>query len=63
MQIGSSSASLISKYLAPDTSAADAGPAATTATPTVSDHVAAVDEQAPIRSVSTTQGTLVDTYL
>jgi hypothetical protein len=30
---------------------------------TVADHVAAVDEQEPIRSVHGTQGTLVDTYL
>jgi hypothetical protein len=39
-----------------------------TATPetvakTIADHVAAVDDQEPIRSVSTTRGTLVDTYL
>jgi hypothetical protein len=30
---------------------------------TIADHVAAADEQEPIRSVSTTLGTLVDTYL
>jgi hypothetical protein len=30
---------------------------------TVADHVAATDTQEPIRSVHTTQGTLVDTYL
>jgi hypothetical protein len=30
---------------------------------TVADHVAAADDQEPIRSVSTTRGTLVDTYL
>jgi hypothetical protein len=30
---------------------------------TVADHVAALDDQEPIRSVSTTRGTLVDTYL
>jgi hypothetical protein len=30
---------------------------------TVADHVSAVDEQEPIRSVQSTQGTLVDTYL
>ncbi len=39
---------------------AAAGP---TANPTIADHVAAADEQEPIRSVSTTLGTLVDTYL
>jgi len=31
--------------------------------PTIADHVAAADEQEPIRSASSTQGTLVDTYL
>jgi hypothetical protein len=30
---------------------------------TVADHVAATDAQEPIRSVHTTQGTLVDRYL
>ena len=30
---------------------------------TVADHVAALDDQEPIRSGSTTRGTLVDTYL
>jgi hypothetical protein len=30
---------------------------------TVADHVAALDDQEPIRSASTTRGTLVDTYL
>jgi hypothetical protein len=34
-----------------------------TAAPTVADHVAALDEQEPIRSVSATRGTMVDTYL
>jgi hypothetical protein len=29
----------------------------------IAEHVAASDEQDPIRSASTTQGTLVDTYL
>jgi hypothetical protein len=33
------------------------------APPTVADHVAALDEQEPIRSVSATRGTMVDTYL
>jgi hypothetical protein len=33
------------------------------AAPTVADHVAALDEQEPIRSVSATRGTMVDTYL
>jgi hypothetical protein len=30
---------------------------------TIADHVAAVDDHEPIRSASTTRGTLVDTYL
>lgn len=30
---------------------------------TIADHVAAVDEQEPIRSLSATLGTLLDTYL
>jgi hypothetical protein len=51
-----------------DTRVADrrkAGAAASAAAPpaTVADHVAALDEQEPIRSVSATRGTLVDTYL
>ena len=32
-------------------------------TSTIADHGAAADVHAPIRSVSTTQGTRVDTYL
>ena len=30
---------------------------------TIADHVAAADDREPIRSLSTTQGTLLDTYL
>jgi hypothetical protein len=30
---------------------------------TIADHVAAADHHEPIRSLSTTQGTLLDTYL
>jgi hypothetical protein len=30
---------------------------------TIAEHVAATDEREPIRSASSTQGTLVDTYL
>ncbi|MET0493647.1 MAG: hypothetical protein ABW000_11010 [Actinoplanes sp.] len=33
------------------------------ATTTIAEHVASADEHEPIRSVSLTQGTLVDTYL
>jgi hypothetical protein len=64
MAIGSISSNAVS------TGTADtrfAGPKAREAAerpePTIADHVAAVDDQAPIRSGSTTQGTLVDTYL
>ena len=32
-------------------------------TPSIADHVAAADDAEPIRSVSATLGTLVDTYL
>jgi hypothetical protein len=31
--------------------------------PTIADHVAAADEHEPVRSFSSTRGTLVDTYL
>jgi hypothetical protein len=50
---------------AADSAAADsaAAKAAGAGSASVADHVAAQDEQEPIRSVSTTQGTLVDTYL
>jgi hypothetical protein len=37
--------------------------AQSTAERSIADHVAAADEHEPIRHVSTTQGTLVDTYL
>jgi hypothetical protein len=40
-----------------------AEPAAAAAAKTVAEHVAASDEQEPIRSAHGTQGTLVDTYL
>jgi len=58
--------------LAGSTAGPAAGPAAGSAAPgtqvaeekpTIADHVAAADEQEPIRSASSTQGTLVDTYL
>ena len=42
---------------------ASAQAAKSSGTSTIADHVAAADEQEQIRSVSTTQGTLVDTYL
>ena len=34
-----------------------------TEVPSIADHVAAADEDTPIRSLPTTLGTLVDTYL
>ncbi|MFI5495590.1 hypothetical protein [Actinoplanes sp. NPDC051859] len=64
MSVGSLSSSTISSaYLASaDAGAAKKAPEAGVE-PTIADHVAAQDEQQPIRSVNTTQGTLVDTYL
>ena len=51
-------------------SSSSASPANTSGAPvkndeatSIADHVAAADTQEPIRSASTTQGTLVDTYL
>jgi len=64
MSVGSlSSSSLSTAYLSSaDTTAAQKAPEPG-AEPTIADHVAALDEQEPIRSVSATLGTLVDTYL
>ena len=63
MSIGSiSSSSVAARYGAPQATADQATEAAAEA-PTVADHVAAADDSAPIRSVSATLGTLVDTYL
>jgi hypothetical protein len=61
MSIGSLSSSTVPT--ATPASADTAAKAREPQSPTVADHVAAADEQEPIRSVSTTQGTLVDTYL
>ncbi len=63
MSIGSlSSSSVAARYGAPQAASEQAAePAA--GTRTVADHVAAADDSEPIRSVSATQGTLVDTYL
>jgi hypothetical protein len=68
MSIGSLSSSTVSTAtLASASASADtAAQSAKTreaAGPTIADHVAAADGQEPIRSVSTTLGTLVDTYL
>jgi hypothetical protein len=64
MSIGSLSSSTVSTTtLASADASSQAARSRETETPTIADHVAAADEQEPIRSVSTTQGTLVDTYL
>ncbi|GGQ63135.1 hypothetical protein [Couchioplanes azureus] len=64
MSVGSLSSSTVSTaYLASaDTAAAKKAPEQG-GEPTIADHVAAQDEQQPIRSASATLGTLVDTYL
>jgi hypothetical protein len=72
MSIGSLSSSTVSTATLasnPASTSASADAAAQSAKtreaagPTIADHVAAADGQEPIRSVSTTLGTLVDTYL
>jgi hypothetical protein len=64
MSVGSLSSSTLSQaYLGSgDTAAAKKAPE-TGGDVTIADHVAALDEQEPIRSVHATLGTLVDTYL
>ena len=64
MSVGSVSASTVSSaYLGSADAAAARKAPETAGEPTIADHVAASDEQQPIRSASATQGTLVDTYL
>ncbi|MEU8615250.1 hypothetical protein AB0C29_45435 [Actinoplanes sp. NPDC048791] len=64
MSIGSLSSSTVSTAtLASADTAGQAVKAQDAENPTIADHVAAADVQEPIRSVSTTLGTLVDTYL
>jgi hypothetical protein len=64
MSIGSLSSSTVSTAtLASADSSAQAGKARETGPPTIADHVAADEAQEPLRSASTTLGTLVDTYL
>ncbi len=58
--VGSGGVSLIPD---PKTRTADQNAKAVAAGRTVADHVAEADTKEPIRSASTTQGTLVDTYL
>ncbi|MEV4708102.1 hypothetical protein [Actinoplanes sp. NPDC049316] len=64
MSVGSLSSSVLSQaYLgSADATAAKKAPEAA-GEATIADHVAAADEQQPIRSASATLGTLVDTYL
>jgi hypothetical protein len=64
MSVGSLSSSVLSQaYLgSADAPVARKAPEAG-GEATIADHVAAVDEQEPIRSASATLGTLVDTYL
>ena len=64
MSIGSlSSSSVAARYGAPQAAPEQAAPEQAAGTRTVADHVAAADDSEPIRGVSATQGTLVDTYL
>ena len=59
MAIGSIRSSAVSTSVDPKRGA----PRPPVAERSIADHVAAVDDQEPIRSVSGTRGTLVDTYL
>jgi len=65
MSIGSLSSTTVpaSAFASADASAQAAKAVQARETSTIADHVAAADEHEPIRSVSTNQGTLVDTYL
>ena len=64
MSVGSLSSSTLSQAYFGSTDAAAARKAPEAGgDATIADHVAALDEQEPIRSAHATQGTLVDTYL
>ncbi|UQU68134.1 hypothetical protein COUCH_18435 [Couchioplanes caeruleus] len=64
MSVGSLSSSVLSQaYLGSADAAATKKAPESGGEATIADHVAASDEQQPIRSVSATLGTLVDTYL
>jgi uncharacterized membrane protein (DUF4010 family) len=64
MSIGSLSSSTVSTAtLASADASAQAAKSREAQDATIADHVAAADAEEPIRSVSTTLGTLVDTYL
>ena len=64
MSIGSLSSSTVSTgMLGSADASAQAAKSREAQESTIADHVAAADGQEPIRSASTTLGTLVDTYL
>ncbi|GAA3341284.1 hypothetical protein GCM10020358_32030 [Amorphoplanes nipponensis] len=63
MSIGSLSSSTVSTGMPASTDPGQAGPAREADAPTIADHVAAAAAREPVRSVSATLGTLVDTYL
>ena len=65
MSLGSINSSTVSAAASDSTRLAGerVGRAQGTPERSIADHVAAADEREPIRHVSTTQGTLVDTYL
>jgi hypothetical protein len=62
MSVGSISAGLVAAAYGPAQPKPDA-PGAAAPERRIADHVAAADGDEPIRSVSATLGTLVDTYL
>jgi hypothetical protein len=63
MSIGSINAGKVSADAAKLATEAKTRPAAPAERASIADHVASADEHEPIRSASTTQGTLIDTYL
>ena len=63
MALGPISSNPVSTGLAGGTRLGDQKAADAAERSTIAEHVAALDEQEPIRSVSATLGTLVDTYL
>jgi hypothetical protein len=63
MPVGSISSSAVAAYYGSPLPSAEQASGAAGEARSVADHVAAADDNEPIRSVSATQGTLVDTYL
>ena len=64
MAIGSISSSTVAAAFDGARIAAETADGAATADPpTIADHVASADEHEPVRSFSSSLGTLVDTYL